>query len=117
MIPRGNYAVALLLFVAAGSPASAHEVTVHRGADVKTAFGPTAPAGATVVARGAAINPRTAAGQGIVAARTGSAVPIVAGERLWLVDTAADRLTVCTLRNTADVGREVIRCRHRRLPR
>ncbi len=42
---------------------------------------------------------------------------VIAGERLWLVDEAGDRLTGCRLVNTIDVGRQAIRCTERRLPR
>lgn len=117
MTARATLAAAFSALIASATVVAAHDVTVHRGTDVQKAFGPTAPAGATVVARGAGIKPYLTPNETVLAGRMDRSVPIVAGDRLWLIDTAADRLTVCALRGTTEVGREVIRCRHRRLPR
>lgn len=116
MTARAPLIAAILVWIAP-LPTAAHEVAVHRGAQTTAAFGPTAPATATVVARGTGIKPRVASGTTTVDGRIDRSVPVVAGDRLWLIDTAADRLTVCTLRGTTEVGRDVIRCQHRTLPR
>jgi hypothetical protein len=40
---------------------------------------------------------------------------VTAGKRLWLVDPANGRLTACRLEDTADYGRDRIRCTRREL--
>jgi hypothetical protein len=41
----------------------------------------------------------------------------IAGERLWFVDDARQKLIGCRLVNTSQVGGQYIRCAERRLPR
>lgn len=106
--------VAALLLAAQAAPALAQGEPVYRppqpprGAKVAVYRG-NVRQGAPPVAiyRGSAAPPARPAP--ISASPLAGAVP-VAGRRLWLVDSAGDRLVACRLARSLQVGRRVIRC-------
>ena len=113
MLYRTLGVVALVAAIYLQAPAAAwsakDDVTVHRGA---TAFSAEMKNGVEVI-RGPAVpvqryNPSRA---------MSGTIRAVAGEHLWLINDAGDRLTNCRVRRTTQVGRSVIRCQSRSLPR
>lgn len=111
----GRLGAVLAVALVAGSPlaSAAETVMLHRGATVTRV---TTGGQDLELARGPAVLSRIQAR----GAETGSgAMPtqVLAGERLWLVDAEAGRLSVCTLRGTTQVGPDAVRCRTRALPR
>ncbi len=109
----------------AATPAAAHSgaVEVIRGADIQagTAAQAQDPAGIQVlrgVKQGARSPDRAAAGRHHRRARAHhrSRGRVEAGEDLWLVDGAGERLTACRLFKTAMVGGWEVRCYDADLP-
>ena len=86
-------------------------VTVYRGASATTqhfhAGGP------LLVQRGAPVKTRAYAAKADDGSQTRH---VLAGERLWVVDSQAGSLTTCALRKSIQVGFRDIRCYTRALP-
>ena len=86
-------------------------VTVYRGASATTLR---LPAGGPLnIQRGAALKTLAYAARNDGGAKSRK---VLAGERLWVIDSQAGRLITCALRNSIQVGRKDIRCFTRALP-
>jgi len=107
---RAALAVAFLAASPLAAEAAGEPVKLHRGASVTTV---TPGSQALEVGRGPAVQ------ISVPVSKTTAAAPLqlVAGRRLWLVDSEAGRVHVCTLRATTQVGLDAIRCSVRDLPR
>jgi len=102
----------LAMAAMATSDGIAASIAIYRGAAL-TMVPAAAPAdGAAVrVVRGPAVKPTTPR-------RPPAAGPtrLMAGTRLWIVDPARERLRVCVMDHSTQVGQRVIRCATRALP-
>jgi len=114
-IPGLFGAVSAAAFLGAASPAAqsaeSDAVTLYRGVSATTLH---FHAGAPLqVQRGAPLKKIA------YAAKSGNEAvspKVLAGERLWVIDSQAGRLTTCALRHSIQVGRKDIRCFTRPLP-
>ena len=114
---------AVLLAGAAAVPsaqvAAADAVQVLRGATVETVRVGATSAGVVEVVRGqpVAASKPPATTRASIARGLSSEVEVLAGQRIWFLDRAGDRLSVCSLRGTVrGVGRRAIRCSSRAIP-
>lgn len=103
-LPLSIAAAMLLIETSAGGPTSAQQVVEPEEVSAEDA--------APKVLRGSAIAPRPAP-----APMDPARWQVVAGDELWLVDTAAGEAVTCRLRNTSKVGVRVVRCFTGDLPR
>lgn len=109
----GAISAAVFLVSAAQAAQPAHDdmVIVYRGASATTLHFPSN--GPLQVQRGTVAKPPVAAAKAGDGANTRR---VLAGQRLWVIDDQAGRLTTCAIRNSILLGRRDIRCHSRDLP-